>query len=91
MNLAWTRRSQKDIERLWEFIAESDPKIADKVVAALVSAPSRLLEFPRLGERLDAYSPREVRRLIISEYEIRYEIKVGVLIILQVWHTREDR
>jgi len=35
-------------------------------VQQLARAPDRLLDFPRIGEKLDAYSPREVRRIIVG-------------------------
>ncbi|TFW26556.1 type II toxin-antitoxin system RelE/ParE family toxin [Duganella callida] len=56
---------------------------------------SRLHEFlmanARLGESLDEFLPREVRRILVRQYEIRYEIKDTAIYILRVWHTREHR
>jgi hypothetical protein len=46
---------------------------------------------PRLGEKLEAYEPREVRRIIVGHYEMRYEIAAGTIIILRLWHCRENR
>ncbi len=40
---------------------------------------------------LDGYSSREVRSLIIGDYEVRYEIAGNELLILRIWHAREDR
>ncbi|MHA3790503.1 hypothetical protein [Sphingomonas sp. YL-JM2C] len=34
-------------------------------------APDRLLDYPRIGEKLEAYAPREVRRIIVGNYELR--------------------
>ena len=45
----------------------------------------------RLGTRLSEHDSREVRRLIISSYEVRYEIAHADVTIVRVWHTREDR
>jgi ParE toxin of type II toxin-antitoxin system, parDE len=44
-----------------------------------------------MGEKLEAYEPREVRRIIVGQYEMRYEISSGTIIILRLWHSREDR
>lgn len=46
---------------------------------------------PRLGERVERYLPREVRRLIIGRYEMRYEIAGTLIRIVRLWHAREDR
>jgi plasmid stabilization system protein ParE len=61
------------------------------LVQKLVQAPSRLLEYPRIGEKLEAYETREVRRIIVGNYELRYEIAPGTIFILRLWHSREDR
>jgi plasmid stabilization system protein ParE len=61
------------------------------VVRSLAEAPVRLLEHPRLGEKLEEFAPREVRRILVGRYEIRYEIAVDTVYVLRLWHTREDR
>jgi hypothetical protein len=50
-----------------------------------------LLEYPRLGEKLVAYEPREVRRIIVGNYEMHYEIAMGTIFMLRLWHCRENR
>jgi hypothetical protein len=44
-----------------------------------------------MGKRLERYSVRETRRLIVGQYEIRYEMTESVIFIIHLWHTREDR
>lgn len=46
---------------------------------------------PRIGERLDEYEPRDVRRLLVGHYEFRYEIIASTLYVLRIWHSRECR
>lgn len=77
--------------RLYEFLAEANPAAAARVVRSLAAAPSRLLEQPRLGEMLDEFKPREVRRILMGHYELRYEIRENMVFVLRIWHTREDR
>jgi hypothetical protein len=60
-------------------------------VRALVAAPSTLLLHPRIGEKLEEFDPREVRRIRVGKYEIRYEIQESTIYLLRLWHTREDR
>jgi plasmid stabilization system protein ParE len=67
------------------------PHDPTRVVRALVAAPAKLLEHPRLGERLDRYAPRDVRRLLVGPYEMRYELRPDELVVLRVWHSREER
>lgn len=89
--LKWTARAKQDLERLYDFLSPKSPQAAARTVQALIGAPLRLLEYPRIGERLDEFAPREVRRIILRSYEIRYEVKGGNLYILRIWHTREER
>jgi len=46
---------------------------------------------PRLGEPLEGFSPREVRSLLVNSYEIHYEVAGDEIVIIRVWHTREER
>jgi len=32
-----------------------------------------------------------VRRILVAQYEVRYEIRDAVIYVLRLWHTREDR
>jgi plasmid stabilization system protein ParE len=89
--LRWTAKARQDLERLYEFLAPENPRAAARTIQALVNAPVRLLDFPRIGERLDEFGTREVRRIILKTYEIRYEVKGPILYVLRIWHTREER
>jgi len=44
-----------------------------------------------MGQAFDEYRPREVRRLIIGDYELRYEIVDDTVLVVRIWHGREDR
>jgi plasmid stabilization system protein ParE len=89
--LKWTAKAKSDLERLYDFLAPASPRAAARTVQALVDAPVRLLDHPRIGERLEEFGTREVRRIILGNYEIRYEVKGPNLYILRIWHTREER
>lgn len=91
MNLKWTGRAQSDLARLHGFLDPMNPSAAAQVMQRLTGASLRLLTHPRLGERLDEFSPREVRRIFVGPYELRYEIQNSVITVLRIWHGREDR
>ncbi|KKX29540.1 type II toxin-antitoxin system RelE/ParE family toxin [Rhizobium sp. LC145] len=91
MRIQWTAKAVSDLDRLHEFLAAVNPPAAARVLNALVSAPKRLIGHPRLGEKLEEFSPREVRRLLIADYELRYEIQQDIIFLLRIWHTRENR
>jgi plasmid stabilization system protein ParE len=91
MIIRWTGRALADLQRLHQFLVPVAPDAADNVVRMLINASHRLLEFPRIGSRLERFSPLEVRRIIVGKYELRYVITGKEVNILRIFHSREDR
>ena len=91
MRVVWVSRASSDLARLHAFLAEVNPRAAKEVVRKHVATPLRLLNAPRMGERLVEFSPREIRRIFAGDYELRYELADDVIYVLRVWHVREDR
>jgi plasmid stabilization system protein ParE len=91
MELKWTIKALSDLKRLHEFLASANRGAAARTVQSLAAAPASLLGNPRIGESLEEFEPREVRRILVGHYEIRYEIQRSTIYVLRLWHTREDR
>ena len=91
MELKWTSKALSDLARLYDFLAPVNKPAAARTVQALAAASASLLVNPRIGEKLDEFDPREVRRILVGKYEIRYEIQESTIYVLRLWHTREDR
>jgi plasmid stabilization system protein ParE len=91
MELKWTSKALSDLARLYDFLAPANKQAAAQAVQALAKAPANLLANPRLGQQLFEFEPREVRRLLVGPYEMRYEIQESTIYVLRLWHTREDR
>ena len=87
MRLKWTSKALSDLARL----ASVNRTAAARVVQSMTIAAERLLNHPRIGEKLDEFIPREVRHIFIGDYEMRYEVSESTIYILRLWHTREDR
>ncbi|MHC8372053.1 type II toxin-antitoxin system RelE/ParE family toxin [Pseudomonas sp. MDT1-85] len=91
MELKWTSKALSDITRLYEFLAAVNQPAAARTVQQLATTPTTLLANPRIGERLEEFEPRDVRRIQVGHYEMRYEIVESTIYLLRLWHTREDR
>jgi plasmid stabilization system protein ParE len=91
MRIKWTSKALSDLVRLYDFLAAKNKQAAAHTVQSLSAAPDRLLEQARIGEKLDEFDPREVRRIVVGRYEMRYEIQEAIIIVLRIWHAREDR
>lgn len=91
MELKWTSKALFDLVRLNDFLIPVNPAAAVRVVQTLTKAPTLLLANPRIGEQLFQFEDREVRRMLVGQYEIRYEIRGATIYVLRLWHTREER
>jgi plasmid stabilization system protein ParE len=87
MALKWTSKALSDLARLYEFLAPVNKPAAARAVQALTI----LLTNPRVGGQLSEFEPREVRRILVGHYEMRYEIQDSTISVLRLWRTREDR
>ncbi|MCP5140800.1 MAG: type II toxin-antitoxin system RelE/ParE family toxin [Gammaproteobacteria bacterium] len=92
MRLAFTPEAVGDLRRLREFIAIHDPAAAQRVANHLLTAMDRLESFPELGVPVAmAPDPQVIRDLIAGDYVVRYLIGAREVLVLRVWHQREDR
>lgn len=91
MELKWSSKAVSDLNRVHDFLAAVNAPAATRTAQNLAATPKKLIQNPRLGERLDEFAPREIRRLLIGDYELRYEIQGETIFLLRIWHTRENR
>lgn len=92
MQVRWTDRALSDLARLSDFLVGVDRQAAARTVRSLSAAALRLGQNPRLGTQLKEFAPREVRRVIVARaYELRYELSPETVVVLRIWHAREDR
>lgn len=91
MALRWTTSAREDLARLYEFLEPANPGAAAQAIRQIVTGAKRIPGRPRLGQRLREFAPREVRRILIGDYEIRYELTARDVFVLRIFHVREDR
>ncbi len=87
MELTWTSKALSDLARLYDFLAPVNKQAAARIVQSLTAAPARLKKYPRIGEKIEEFDPREVRRILVNHYEMRYEIRETKIYVLRIWHT----
>jgi plasmid stabilization system protein ParE len=91
VKLQWTSKALLDVERLCLFLAQHDRDAANRLANTLNIAAAKLTSLPRLGERVDSYVVREVRKFSVGRYVMHYELRDDEIIVLRIWHGREDR
>ena len=91
MRLIWSPLAQADAVRLHRFLAPKNPRAATQAIRGLRAAARRLLAYPQLGELVDGIELRDVRRIFVDDYELRYQVRGETIAVLRIWHTRENR
>ena len=56
-----------------------------------MAGAEQLLSYSQLGVALDEFARWDVRRVMVGDYELRYEVAEKLIYILRLWHAREDR
>ncbi len=87
MQVRWSNAALGDLGRLHAFLTAVNPRAATAVLERLKQAPRMLQTQPHMGKPLTEFEPREVRRLIVGDYELRYEVARDTRIVLRLWHT----
>jgi toxin ParE1/3/4 len=80
----------RDLENIYDYIAERNPQAASRVLARIRAAINLLSEFPRIGHAGRAPDTREwvVKGL---PYIIVHELHDDVLAVLAIFHGAQDR
>jgi addiction module RelE/StbE family toxin len=91
--IVWTQSTTDDLNRHYDFIKLNNPEAAARAVKAIVSSGESLQENPRRGAIVDEIAG--LRKLVVPfgkyGYMIHYVILDDDVIILRVYHGRENR
>ncbi|RAW89818.1 type II toxin-antitoxin system RelE/ParE family toxin [Photorhabdus laumondii] len=91
MEVYWTLKAQNDLERIYHFACQYSKSHANNVLDHLIISTTDLALQPKIGIPQPRYKPREVRKVLFSDYEVHYEISNDTIYIVDLWHTREKR
>ena len=89
MKLLFTHSAQRDLVRLRDFIAETNPEAARLISRRLVTSINRLLDQPEMG--IDVEELTGTQDLITGDYIVRYAVLDDEIYILRIWHGTEYR
>jgi toxin ParE1/3/4 len=84
VKVRWLSLAVTDLERLFEFIAQDNPRAAASEVEKVVSAVKTLADYPASGR--PGRIP-ETRELVISSYLVAYRVKGDEVQVLRVLHA----
>ena len=87
MRLRWTRRADRDLEEIAQYVGQDNPAAAARVVLELIDQAETLLpEYPSIGRAGRVLGTRE---LVIGQlpYIIAYRVRGQDVEILRVLHS----
>jgi plasmid stabilization system protein ParE len=90
--IQWSERAQRDLLRLYRFLAAKSPEAAGRAVDVILLGAMLLEEHPQVGRPITG-APPEFREWIIpfgsSAYIVRYRFDPHQVVVLAVRHGRE--
>lgn len=89
MRLKFTPRAIDGLKRLRAFIAEHNPEAARRVSQRLKQSILHLAKNPELGKAVEELPG--IRDWVAGAYLMRYVVMERNVIILKIWHGKEDR
>ncbi len=90
--VVWLESALDDFDRLHSFLYEQSPQAAQKAAATIYKGTLPLEETPMAGRPTEIIGQRELFMVFGSgAYVIRYRLAKESIVILRVWHGRENR
>jgi toxin ParE1/3/4 len=91
--VVWRERALDDVSRLYDFLFGKNPEAAQKAAQVILRGCSLLEDTAKLGRPMADGTER--RELFIpfgsGFYVLRYFLASDTVVIVRVWHGREDR
>jgi len=87
--LIWADPATAQLEEIHDYIANDNPRAADRVVAKIMARIEQLRWTPRLGAVYRETGKYAIRKIVSGKYRIFYRIiEVGQRVeILLIWHS----
>ncbi len=89
--MQWSASGLDRLIEILDFIAKDSPPAARRVVDDLLARVEVLAEYPRIGPVFSTESGPDLRRLILDEYVVVYQVQEakGRVSVIAVRHSRQ--
>ena len=85
-----TPSAQRDVNDIWDYIANDSVEAADRVLDALESAMIKLAKNPGVGHWREELADKRHRFVLVYSYLIVYRHEAKPLQIIRVLHASRD-
>jgi toxin ParE1/3/4 len=89
MKITYTERAGRNFVRLREFIRQKNPQAAQKASRQLKANIQALVGHPKMGTSINELEA--FRELVARDYIVRYRVLSDEIVILNIWHGKENR
>lgn len=93
MKVVWLWSAVADLNRLEAFVSQHEPDRAGEISETIRNAARSLEQFPERCRRVPGLS--DFRELFVEArsqtYVIQFRIAAERVVIVRIWHGREDR
>ncbi|CAN5257238.1 hypothetical protein BH23BAC3_BH23BAC3_36420 [soil metagenome] len=86
MRIFWTEKAEKQLDRIFEYIALDSVYYAHLTVEKIIEQAQGITPHPRKGRKVPEYERDDIREVFHHPYRIIYLIKADVIEILSVIH-----
>jgi addiction module RelE/StbE family toxin len=86
MKIRFTRRAAADLDNVFAYVANENPRAAADLVGQITAAIRRLARFPDLGHATKP-AGRQVMTVAKTRYRVFYRIREDEVRILTIRHT----
>ena len=90
MNVEWTDNALEQLRDIHEYLAQSSPDYARRVIDRLTKRSRQIATFPLSGRIVPEYQVPQVREVFEGMYRIIYYIKPYQIDVLTVIHGRQQ-
>ena len=90
MKVEWTDNALEQLWAIHEYIAQSSPEYAQRVVDRLTKRTQQIRDFPLSGRMVPEYNAPQIREVIEGSYRIIYYIKPDQIDVLAVIHGAQQ-
>lgn len=92
MKLVLARAASDDLSRLRAFVAAHDPLAATRIASDLRARVAHLRTFPDMGHLVpETPGALPLREFAFGDFVVRYLRLEASLVVLRIWHHRENR
>lgn len=86
MRIKWSQKSEKQLDQIFEYIAQDSPFYANSMVLGIIERAEKVIDHPLQGRVVPEYKKEFIREVFLHPYRIIYELREEEIFVLTVIH-----